>query len=85
MIMMMMMDDDDNNDNNDDNNNNNNDNDDDADNDDDGHDDNSWYKAISQWLYRSFTDPAYTCSIFVVRFLAYCLHNIRKSFASRRW
>ena len=26
------------------------------------------------WLIRSFTDPVYTCSIFVVRFLAYCLH-----------
>ena len=25
------------------------------------------------WLIRSFTDPAYTCSIFVVRSLAYCL------------
>ena len=25
------------------------------------------------WLIRSFTDPAYTCSIFVVRFLVDCL------------
>ena len=31
------------------------------------------FESFIFWLIRSFTDPAYTCSIFVVRFLAYSL------------
>ena len=33
------------------------------------------FESFIFWLIRSFTDPAYTCSIFVVRFLAYCLFS----------
>ena len=36
------------------------------------------------WLIRSFTDPAYTCSIFVVRFLADCLSSKVVSLCHRR-
>ena len=34
------------------------------------------YGHLYFWLIRSFTDPAYTCSIFVVRFIAYCLLSV---------
>ena len=38
------------------------------------------FESLIFWLIRSFTYPAYTCSIFVVRFLAYCLrpNNLRR-------